>query len=55
MTTAHAVDWLQKGSKLVVAGDTAAVEVRVVNASPPYLRTAEDGNYTDNLVALPRY
>jgi hypothetical protein len=55
MTRAQAVDWLQKGSKLVVAGETGPVEVRIVNADPPYIRTVANNNYTDNLLALPRY
>ena len=55
MTTAQAVDWLQQQNKLYVAGDNGAVQVRVVNATPPYLRTVADGSYTDNLLYLPRY
>ena len=55
MTTAQAVDWIRTGNKLVVAGDTGAVEVQVVEATPPYLRTVANATYTDNLLALPRY
>jgi Protein of unknown function (DUF3892) len=55
MSTAEAVDWLQKGHKLYVAGETGAVEVRIVDANPPYLRTVANGSYTDNLLYLPRY
>lgn len=29
--------------------------VKVVDASPPYLRTQKDGIWTDNLLALPTY
>lgn len=31
------------------------VQVGVVNATPPYLRTHADGVWTDNLLALPTY
>jgi hypothetical protein len=55
MTTTQAVDWLNRGNKLYVAGETGAVEVRVVTATPPYLRTVADNSYTDNLLALPRF
>jgi hypothetical protein len=55
MTTSQAVDWLNRGNKLYVAGETGAVEVKVVNANPPYLRTVADNSYTDNLLALPRF
>ncbi len=55
MSTAEAIDSLLKQNKLNVAGDNGAVEVRVVNATPPYVRTVADGSYTDNLLYLPRY
>jgi hypothetical protein len=55
MTTSLGVDWLNRGNKLWVAGETGAVEVKVVNANPPYLRTVADNSYTDNLLALPRF
>jgi hypothetical protein len=55
MTTAQAVQWLLNGSKLSVAGDTGPVDVRVVDANPPYLRTVADDKYTNNLLALPRF
>lgn len=54
MTTAQAVDWLAKGNKLYVADLKGPVEVRVVQGSPPYIRTLADNRYTDNLLALPR-
>ncbi|MFI5729258.1 DUF3892 domain-containing protein [Kribbella sp. NPDC051587] len=31
------------------------VQVGVVEANPPYLRTYSDNRYTDNLLSLPRY
>ena len=31
------------------------VNVDVVNATPPYIRTQADGEWTDNLLALPQF
>lgn len=42
-----------KGYVLDSAGDEASV--KVVDASPPYLRTQKDGIWSDNLLALPTY
>jgi hypothetical protein len=39
----------------VRGSDGSDVAVGVVDASPPYIRTYADGNWTDNLLALPRY
>src|SRR5262249_36333257 len=51
------VDWMRRkgGEARVVdeAGDD--LEVRIVEADPPYLRTFVEGVWTDNLLALPRY
>jgi hypothetical protein len=51
------VDWISdkggKGYVLDGAGDKA--EVKVVSATPPYLRTQKDGIWADNLLALPTY
>lgn len=55
MSTRNTIEWLSKGNKMYVAGETGPAEVRVVNANPPYLRTVADNSYTDNLLALPRY
>jgi len=55
MSKAQAVEWVKKGYALYVAGESGPVEVRVVNADPPYLRTVADNTYTDNLLTLPRY
>jgi hypothetical protein len=55
MSKQQAVDWVRKGNQLFVAGDTGAVAVIVVEAEPPYLRTAADGSYTNNLLGLPTY
>jgi hypothetical protein len=55
MTTGQAVDWLHRGHKLYVAGEGGAVEVKVVAAVPPYLRSLANNTWTDNLLALPRF
>jgi hypothetical protein len=55
MTKQQAVDWVRNGNSLVVAGEKGPVAVLVVDANPPYLRTAADGSYTNNLLALPRF
>jgi len=52
---AQMVDWLQKGNQAYVTDGIRTVEVRVVKANPPYLRTYADGVWTDNLLALPRF
>lgn len=55
MTRQQWVDWLQNGHRAFVADATGPVEIKVVNANPPYIRTMRDGRPTDNLLALPRY
>jgi uncharacterized protein DUF3892 len=55
MSTAQAVEWIRDGNRLFVAGVDAAAEVRVVDTTPPYLRTVADGKWSDNLLALPRF
>jgi hypothetical protein len=55
MSTAEAIDWLRRGNRLLVAGETGAIDVRIVEATPPYLRTVADGTDTDNLLMLPRF
>lgn len=55
MTTSEAIQWLRQGYTALVAGDERAAQVHVVEATMPYLRTVADGNYTDNLLSLPRY
>jgi hypothetical protein len=55
-TKQQAVDWINGGGDArVSAGGRYDVKVHVVNASPPYLRTAANGTYTDNLLSLPRF
>jgi hypothetical protein len=50
------VEWLRtQGNRAYVTDGYRVVEVRVVNGSPPYLRTYADGAWTDNLLALPKF
>jgi hypothetical protein len=55
MSTAQAVGWLHNGNQLWVADQDTPAEVKVVSANPPHLRTVANGQYTDNLLNLPRY
>lgn len=56
-STAQFIDWLEKGNHAYVAGHDGRAEIRVVRRAggAPYLRTAADGSWTDNLRELPRY
>jgi hypothetical protein len=51
------VDWIgnRKGVAKVKGSDGSIAQVGVVNAAPPYIRTYADGDWNDNLLALPRY
>jgi hypothetical protein len=50
------VDWLRTlGNRAVVFDGVRTVEVAVVNANPPYIRTHADGVWTDNLLSLSRF
>ena len=49
------IDWLRAGNHAYVTDGNKTVEVGVVDATPPYLRTHADGVWTDNLLALPRF
>ena len=57
ITRQEAVDWLNTGAsnRLWVRGTPKDSEVLVVDADPPYLRTAADGYYNNNLLSLPRF
>jgi Protein of unknown function (DUF3892) len=55
MNLANAIAWLEKGNQLLVADGDGPAAVQVVHAKPPYIRTAANGQWTDNLLALPRY
>jgi exosome complex RNA-binding protein Rrp42 (RNase PH superfamily) len=55
-TRATMVDWIKnKGGDARVANGNSYVQVGVVEATPPYIRTHADGKWSDNLLALPRY
>jgi hypothetical protein len=48
------VDWIKNdGGKSYVRSNGGAVDVGVVEASPPYLRTYANRLWTDNLLAPP--
>jgi hypothetical protein len=51
------VAWLRKGNQAQVAGPDGPVQVVVVDSpgGTPYLRTVANGDWSDNLLALPRY
>ena len=50
------VDWIKnKGGDARVTDGTNEVQVGVVDAATPYIRTYADGTWTDNLLALPQY
>lgn len=55
MSIDRAVTWVREGHVFIVAGDDGPVEVQVVNADRPYLRTVANGKWADNLLALPRF
>lgn len=54
-TRQQMVDWINQGGDARVRDSQGSVQVGVVDANPPYLRTYADGRYTDNLLSLPRY
>lgn len=54
-TRSAMIQWLQEGNHAFVTDGTRTVEVGVVNATTPYLRTYANGHWTDNLLALPRF
>lgn len=53
--TETVVDWIAKGGVAKVTNGKQTVDVGVVRARPPYLRTCADGIWNDNLLALPRF
>lgn len=54
-TREQMVEWIRAGNLAYVSDGVRAVQVRVVEARPPYIRTWADGVWSDNLLALPRY
>lgn len=50
------VRWIMdEGGDARVRDNQGEVQVGVVEANPPYLRTYADNRFTDNLLSLPRY
>ena len=56
-TREEVVDWVsRRGWAVYARGDDAHIaRVWAVDASPLHLRTYDNGIWTDNLLALPRY
>jgi hypothetical protein len=56
-TRAKMVEWIRdkKGVAHVHGADGSVSQVGVVDANPPYIRTYADGDWNDNLLALPTY
>jgi len=52
---AEMVAWIRTGGDARVAKGQSDVTIKVVEASPPYVRTFADGLWSDNLLALPSY
>lgn len=49
------VDWIRDNGLARVTDGYRLVDIRVVDADPPYIRTVADGVWTDNLLELPRF
>jgi uncharacterized protein DUF3892 len=50
------VDWLRKdGNRAYVCDGRSIVDIGVVEANPPYIRTYADKKWTNNLLSLPRF
>ncbi len=55
-TRQQMVDWINQGNIARVKDSYGNdINVGVVKANPPYLRTYADGVWTDNLLALPQF
>jgi hypothetical protein len=56
-TRQQMVDWLRQSTsnQAWVYGGGLWIEVKVVNANPPYIQTYADGQWKDNLLPLARY
>jgi Protein of unknown function (DUF3892) len=56
MTKAELVEWIRdKGGKAKVQARPQDVDVVVVHASPPYVKTEANGREADNLLRLPQF
>jgi hypothetical protein len=49
------VKFINEGHSVKVSDGKTRVDVGVVEANPPYIRTYADKKWSDNLLALPRY
>lgn len=50
------VEWLRKAAnRAYVCDGSSIVDVGVVEADPPYIRTYADKKWTNNLLSLPTY
>ena len=56
-TTASMVEWIEAGNVAKVRGRPGSSDstVGVVKSAPPHLRTYADGEWNNNLLALPRF
>ena len=56
-TRQEMVEWIRdkNGVAWVHGSDGSVSQVGVVEAQPPYIRTYADGDWNDNLLALPTY
>ena len=53
---AEMVSWINGGNRAYVVGESGkSVAVLIGAADPPYLRTRDDGRWTDDLLGLGRY
>jgi hypothetical protein len=50
------IEYLRKpGTRAFVTDGERTVNIRIVEAEPPYIQTHADGVWTNNLLDLPRY
>jgi hypothetical protein len=56
-TREEMIEWIESGNVKAYVWDVLrpGPEVRVVRATPPYLRSFADNEPTDNLLALPEF
>jgi len=54
-TKSAMVEYINSGGSVIVSDGIRAIDVGVVSAPTPYIRTRADGVWTDNLLALPKY
>lgn len=49
------IEWINEGNQAFVSDSSGIIEVLVVHAQPPYLRTYADGRWSNNLLSLPQF